>query len=71
MADIELDKARLMLDKEKIDSQERIEGAKLGAKSAFDKDKLEADQNARGVEIGLKLSEKEQLQEQDTQLTEE
>jgi hypothetical protein len=30
MADIELDKARLMLDKEKIDSQERIEGAKLG-----------------------------------------
>ena len=71
MADIELDKARLMLDKEKINSQERIEGAKLGAKSAFDKDKLEADQNARGVEIGLKLSEKEQLQEQDTQLTEE
>jgi len=71
MADIELDKARLMLDKEKIDSQERIEGAKLGAKSAFDKDKLEADQNARGVEIGLKLSEKEQVQEQDTQLTEE
>jgi hypothetical protein len=70
-ADIELDKARLMLDKEKIDSQERIEGAKLGAKSAFDKDKLEADQNARGVEIGLKLSEKEQAQEQDTQLTEE
>jgi hypothetical protein len=70
-ADIELDKARLMLDKEKIDSQERIEGAKLGAKSAFDKDKLEADQNARGVEIGLKLSEKEQVQEQDTQLTEE
>ncbi len=71
MADIELDKARLMLDKEKIDSQERIEGAKLGAKSAFDKDKLEADQNARGVEIGLKLSEQEQTQEQDTQLTEE
>jgi len=71
MADIELDKARLMLDKEKIDSQERIEGAKLGAKSAFDKDKLEADQNARGVEIGLKLSEQEQAQEQDTQLTEE
>ena len=71
MADIELDKARLMLDKEKIDSQERIEGAKLGAKSAFDKDKLEADLNSRGVEIGLKLSEQEQAQEQDTQLTEE
>ncbi len=67
MADIELEKTRLMLDKEKIDSQERIEGAKLGAKSAFDKDKFEADQNARGVEIGLKLSG----QEQDTQLTEE
>jgi hypothetical protein len=71
MADIELDKARLMLDKEKLDSQERIEGAKLGAKSAFDKDKLEADLNSRGVEIGLKLSEQEQAQEQDTQLTEE
>jgi len=71
LADIELEKARLLLDKEKIDSQERIEGAKIGAKSAFDKDKLEADQNARGVEIGLKLSEKEQAQEQDTQLTEE
>lgn len=69
LADIELEKARLLLDKEKIDSQERIEGAKLGAKSAFDKDKLEADLNSRGVEIGLQLSEKEQ--EQDTKSTEE
>ena len=71
LADIELEKARLLLDKEKMDSQERIEGAKLGAKSAFDKDKLEADLNSRGVEIGLKLSEQEQAQEQDTQPTEE
>jgi hypothetical protein len=71
LADIELEKARLILDKEKIDSQERIEGAKLGAKSAFDKDKLEADLNSRGVEIGLKLSEQEQAKEQESQSTEE
>ena len=69
LADIEIEKARLILDKEKMDSQERIEGAKLGAKSAFDKDKLEAELNSRGVELGLKLSEQEQ--EQDTQSTEE
>ena len=51
---------KLLLDKEKIDSQERIEGAKLGAKSAFDKDKLEADQQARGVELGLQMNQQPQ-----------
>jgi hypothetical protein len=54
-ADIELDRARLILDKEKIDSQERIEGAKLGAKAMLDKEQLEATQHARGVELGLDL----------------
>ena len=70
MADIQLEQARLELDKAKMESQERIEGAKLGAKSAFDKDKLEADLNSRGIDIGLRLSEQESAQEQDTQLTE-
>ena len=53
MADIELARENLMLEKAKMDSQERIAGAQLGAKSTFDKQKLQMDQQAKGVELGL------------------
>ena len=56
MADIQLDQARLELEKAKMDSQERIEGARIGAKTTFDKEKLKADLSVKGVEIGMENS---------------
>jgi hypothetical protein len=67
-ADIELDRARLILDKEKIDSQERIEGAKLGAKAMLDKEQLEATQHARGVELGLDLLKAQNSQDHNSDM---
>ena len=52
-ADIQIEQARLELEKVKIESQERIEGAKLGAKTVFDNKKLEADQLAEGTRLGM------------------
>ena len=68
MADIELEKARLILDKEKIDSQERIEGAKLGAKAMLDKEQLDANQHARGVELGLDLLKTQNSQDHTSEM---
>ena len=68
MADIELEKARLILDKEKIDSQERIEGAKLGAKAMLDQQQLDANQHARGVELGLDLLKTQNSQDHTSEM---
>jgi hypothetical protein len=72
MADIQLDQEKLMLEKAKLDSQERLEGAKIGMKIGSDKQKTEmdiqkfqADQQARGVELGLDVARSE-LDRQDT-----
>ena len=43
-----------------MDSQERIEGVKIGAKTTFDKEKLQADQQTRGVELGMQAVHKQQ-----------
>ena len=59
-ADIEIEQMRLQLEKMKLDSQERIEGAKLGAKTTLDKEKFQADQQARGVELGMQAVHKQQ-----------
>ena len=63
MADIQLDQEKLMLEKAKFDSQEKLEGAKIGIKVGADKQKTEmdaqkfqAEQQARGVELGLDLA---------------
>ena len=60
MADIELDKARLQLDAQKMASQERIEGVRIGAKTTFDKEKLQAEQKVKGVELGMQAVHKQQ-----------
>jgi hypothetical protein len=63
MADIQLDQEKLMLEKAKFDSQEKLEGAKIGIKVGADKQKTEmdaqkfqAEQQARGVELGLDVA---------------
>jgi hypothetical protein len=72
MADIQLDQEKLMLEKAKLDSQERLEGAKIGMKIGADKQrtemdnqKFQAEQQARGVELGLDVARSE-LDRQDT-----
>ena len=72
MADIQLDQEKLMLEKAKLDSQERLEGAKIGMKIGADKQrtemdnqKFQAEQQARGVELGLDVA-KSELDRQDT-----
>jgi hypothetical protein len=66
MADIQLDQEKLMLEKAKLDSQERLEGAKIGMKIGADKQrtemdnqKFQAEQQARGVELGLDVARSE------------
>lgn len=70
-ADIALDQQRLELEKEKIASHERLEGAKLGAKATQDKQKYETDNVIQGIKLGMdaefkkkefSLKEKEQDQ---------
>jgi len=63
MADIQLEQEKLMLEKAKFDSQEKLEGAKIGIKVGADKQKTEmdaqkfqAEQQARGVELGLDVA---------------
>ena len=70
-ADIEIEQQRLELEKMKIDSHERLEGAKLGAQATKDKQKAETDSVMQGIRIGMdaefkkkefQLKEKEQNQ---------
>ena len=52
-ADIEIEQQRLELEKMKIDSHERLEGAKLGAQATKDKQKAETDSVMQGIRIGM------------------
>jgi hypothetical protein len=63
MADIQLEQEKLQLEKARIDSQERIAGAQLGAKTTLEKQKTAIDvqkfkssQQAHGVELGLNVA---------------
>jgi len=58
-ADTELEKARLELDRFRIDSQERIAGATLGVKAVTDDKKLQAEQLMEGAKIGVEVVQKE------------
>jgi hypothetical protein len=55
-ADIEAEGVRLKLDKMRIESQERIEGAKLGIKNEADKAKLSSQQELEGVRLGVDIA---------------
>ena len=45
--------ARLLLEKDRIDSQERIAGAQLGAKAVADQQKLQSQQLLEGTRVGI------------------
>jgi len=62
-ADNEIDKERLVVERERMASQERIAGAQLGAKAMTDKEKLEASQLVEGVKIGAKAMSDERNRE--------
>ena len=67
-ADISIEQQRLELEKEKIASHERLEGAKLGAQATRDKQKEESDKVLQGIKIGMdaEFKKKEfQLKEKD------
>jgi hypothetical protein len=63
MADNQIDQERLVVERERIASQERIAGAQLGAKAMSDKEKLEASQLVEGVKIGTKAMSDERNRE--------
>jgi hypothetical protein len=52
-ADIEIEHARLALDKMRVESQERIAGATLGAQSVKSAKDLEAKQFVEGTKLGI------------------
>ena len=52
-AEISIEQQRLELEKEKIASHERLEGAKLGAQATRDKQKEESDKVLQGIKIGM------------------
>jgi len=52
-ADIAIEQQRLELEKEKIASHERLEGAKLGAQATKDKQKAESDKVLQGIKLGM------------------
>ena len=52
-ADIALEQARLQLEKEKLASQERLEGAKLGAQATHNKQKESKDSVIQGIRLGM------------------
>ena len=53
MSDIELDRAKLELERMRIESQEKIAGAELGARAAMEKDKLDAEELRQGARLGM------------------
>jgi hypothetical protein len=58
-ADIEADQARIAIEKMRIESQERIAGAQIGAKAVADNQRLEADQLTKGAQIGMQAMQQE------------
>jgi hypothetical protein len=68
MADIQAEQQRLELDKMRIESQERIAGAQLGADAVMSNKELEAKQLMEGTRLGIDaVKAKEQLENQKEQ----
>ena len=74
-ADTQLDAAKLELEKEKLATEERIAGAKIGANASLDNRKIEAQELMEGTKMGmqavqqqadLKLREKESRMRDET-----
>jgi len=58
LADIEIDKGKLMLEAKKLESSEKIAGVEIGAKSAYEKLKFEGEQKATGIKLGIDAASK-------------
>ena len=68
MADIQAEQTRLQLDKMRIESQERIAGAQLGADVVMSEKDLKAKQLMEGARLGIDaVKAKEQLENQKEQ----
>lgn len=68
LADIEIDKAKLQLEAERIMSEERKAGAQLGMKASESKEKLAAQQQMEGARMGVDIAKsKAQMQNQQRQ----
>jgi len=65
-ADIEAEGVRLKLEKMRIESQERIEGAKLGVKAESDKMTTKSKQELEGIKLGIDMAKSKA--QQSTQL---
>jgi len=52
-ADIAIEQQRLELEREKLASQERLEGAKLGAQATKEKQKEESTKVVQGIKLGM------------------
>lgn len=59
MAEDANEKERLQVERERIESQERIAGAQIGAKAVSDDKRLEVDQVTKGVQMGMQAVQKE------------
>jgi hypothetical protein len=64
MADIQAEQQRLELDKMRIESQERIAGAQLGADTVMANKELEAKQLIEGTKIGIQAVQNKQRNQQ-------
>jgi len=70
MADIQAEQTRLALDKMRIESQERIAGAQLGADTVMANKELEAKQLVEGAKLGVQVVQQNK-QQKESQQTEE
>jgi hypothetical protein len=64
MADIQAEQQRLELDKMRIESQERIAGANLGADTVMANKELEAKQIMEGAKLGIQAVQNKQRNQQ-------
>ena len=64
MADIQAEQQRLELDKMRIESQERIAGANLGADTVMANKELEAKQITEGAKLGIQAVQNKQRNQQ-------
>jgi sulfate adenylyltransferase subunit 1 (EFTu-like GTPase family) len=69
-ADIAAEEVRLQIETMRIESQERIAGAQIGAKAAQDKENLEAKQLTEGAKLGMKAMSDERNRETQIEVVE-
>ena len=65
--DANLKQAQLLIEKERIESQEQIEGVRIGLKAEQDKRNTDAKQQTDGIKIGADVSLKQQQMQMQSQ----